>query len=134
MNMFVLVALRDIHNPLFGLALPDNPFPLAPLFQGGWQTDPMFDGNSPTRRDFLCAGCAYGFVIPTDHNVSSRQAYLGGNGFLGQFSPDFFEPFYLLGAVPEPGTWTMMIAGFGLVGAVIRRRHRALRTPARANG
>jgi hypothetical protein len=26
------------------------------------------------------------------------------------------------GAVPEPGSWVMMIAGFGLVGAVVRRR------------
>ena len=25
-------------------------------------------------------------------------------------------------AVPEPGTWAMLIAGFGLVGATIRRR------------
>lgn len=27
-----------------------------------------------------------------------------------------------LAAVPEPGTWTLMIAGFGLVGAAVRRR------------
>jgi hypothetical protein len=26
------------------------------------------------------------------------------------------------GAVPEPGTWAMMLAGFGLVGCVVRRR------------
>jgi hypothetical protein len=26
--------------------------------------------------------------------------------------------------VPEPATWTMMIAGFGLVGGMIRRRRR----------
>ena len=25
-------------------------------------------------------------------------------------------------AVPEPATWTMMIAGFGLVGGALRRR------------
>jgi PEP-CTERM motif len=29
-------------------------------------------------------------------------------------------------AVPEPGTWTMMIAGFGMVGAFMRRRVRKL--------
>lgn len=26
------------------------------------------------------------------------------------------------GAVPEPSTWAMMLAGFGLVGALVRRR------------
>ncbi len=26
------------------------------------------------------------------------------------------------GAVPEPATWAMMLAGFGLVGATVRRR------------
>lgn len=29
------------------------------------------------------------------------------------------------GAVPEPATWAMMIAGFGLIGAFMRRRTRA---------
>jgi choice-of-anchor A domain-containing protein len=30
-----------------------------------------------------------------------------------------------VGAVPEPATWAMMIAGFGMVGAVLRRRRAA---------
>ncbi|WP_416907736.1 MAG: PEPxxWA-CTERM sorting domain-containing protein [Polymorphobacter sp.] len=29
-------------------------------------------------------------------------------------------------AVPEPGTWAMLIAGFGLVGTMMRRRQRQL--------
>jgi hypothetical protein len=29
------------------------------------------------------------------------------------------------GAIPEPGTWAMLIAGFGLVGATLRRQRRA---------
>lgn len=51
----------------------------------------------------------------------------GSNGVLnsfrasagGQFSSD---PAPLINAVPEPGTWAMLIAGFGLVGATARRR------------
>lgn len=31
------------------------------------------------------------------------------------------------GAVPEPSTWTMLIAGFGLAGAMLRRRRDALK-------
>jgi hypothetical protein len=30
------------------------------------------------------------------------------------------------GAVPEPANWAMLIAGFGLVGAVARRRRTAV--------
>ena len=29
-----------------------------------------------------------------------------------------------VGAVPEPATWAMMIAGFGLAGVAVRRRSR----------
>jgi hypothetical protein len=32
------------------------------------------------------------------------------------------------GAVPEPASWAMMIAGFGLVGATMRRRRQAVAT------
>ena len=32
------------------------------------------------------------------------------------------------GAVPEPATWALMLAGFGLVGASLRRRNRAVVT------
>lgn len=31
----------------------------------------------------------------------------------------------LIGAVPEPATWGMMILGFGAVGSALRRRHKA---------
>ncbi len=35
-------------------------------------------------------------------------------------------------AVPEPATWTMMIAGFGLVGGALRRRRQGEKAPAQA--
>jgi choice-of-anchor A domain-containing protein len=41
--------------------------------------------------------------------------YAGGN--LGFVEPE---------AVPEPATWAMLIAGFGLVGAMMRRRNRGI--------
>ncbi|WP_448581767.1 PEPxxWA-CTERM sorting domain-containing protein [Thermaurantiacus sp.] len=39
---------------------------------------------------------------------------------------------YPLGIIPEPGTWAMMIAGFGLVGASLRRRRAVDSAPALA--
>jgi hypothetical protein len=35
---------------------------------------------------------------------------------------DFAETLVVRGAVPEPAAWALMIAGFGLVGASMRRR------------
>jgi hypothetical protein len=35
----------------------------------------------------------------------------------------------LVAAVPEPGTWGMMIFGFGVVGSALRRRRGATRAP-----
>ncbi len=37
-------------------------------------------------------------------------------------------------AVPEPATWAMMIAGFGMVGAALRRRDNRALQPARVTG
>lgn len=47
----------------------------------------------------------------------------GGGGFIPGIPiplPDFVPPVF--GAVPEPSTWALMIAGFGMVGASLRRR------------
>lgn len=45
----------------------------------------------------------------------SQGAVIGGSGYRGYPVPQ---------AVPEPGTWAMMILGFGVIGVVMRRRRR----------
>lgn len=68
----------------------------------------------------------------------SGPTIFGGTTALPTFAPGVFRlnnPFFggpatltisqiASGAVPEPASWTMLIAGFGLVGATMRRRKR----------
>ena len=61
---------------------------------------------------------------------TTRYHYLGQQFFSVYFGPeDAGMPYWFtvddadaMRAVPEPATWTMMIAGFGLAGAALRRR------------
>jgi hypothetical protein len=48
----------------------------------------------------------------------------GGPGFITEWEGSF-SGLLDLPAVPEPATWTLAIAGFGLVGGVLRRQRRA---------
>jgi PEP-CTERM motif len=54
--------------------------------------------------------------LTTGSSVTLRYAYAAGLGLDSTGGPT--TP----GAVPEPATWAMMIAGFGLVGGAMRRR------------
>ncbi len=67
----------------------------------------------------------------THNNYLVNSAF--GSGVVIRWGPDGYEVGLdniryttreLTGAVPEPGTWAMMIAGFGMVGAGLRRRNR----------
>ena len=48
-------------------------------------------------------------------NIGSGTAFAGGNDFA-------IDNISVSAAVPEPATWAMMLTGFGLAGAVLRRR------------
>nr|WP_314441485.1 PEPxxWA-CTERM sorting domain-containing protein [uncultured Sphingomonas sp.] len=46
---------------------------------------------------------------------------------LGVTAADFgIDRVYVTAAVPEPGTWAMMLLGFGAIGAAMRRRRRPI--------
>lgn len=51
----------------------------------------------------------------------ARVGAANGDGRYGIGEAAFFAA--LPGAVPEPAAWTMMILGFGLIGAFLRRRY-----------
>lgn len=62
----------------------------------------------------LVAGQAYGFSVTGSNSDSARR--IQGN----------FAVSTPVSAAPEPATWAMMMVGFGLVGAMSRRRSQAL--------
>jgi hypothetical protein len=55
-------------------------------------------------------------------SIAWRAAGLEGQGIIDNFS---VATGTVGGAVPEPASWAMLIAGFGLVGAAARRRRNA---------
>ena len=73
--------------------------------------------NFETRRS---GGVGLGYRIARTGGASVDFFSVGGDGD----GPGDLQP---TGAVPEPASWAMLIAGFGLTGATLRRRRLALR-------
>jgi hypothetical protein len=76
----------------------------------------------------------YEFLFPHTASDFTLSIRFGGPGFQGGFDESWGIDNFALsaivdsgggGVVPEPATWAMMIAGFGLVGAALRRRREA---------
>lgn len=74
----------------------------------------------------------YEFLIPHTAPNFLFSIRFGGAGFQGGSDESWGIDNFALsaifdrgGVIPEPATWTMMIAGFGLVGAAARRRRLA---------
>jgi hypothetical protein len=102
----------------------------------------VFDGASFSGYDFAPVNFqlwlggvqvgASGTLTPTGTPTFLASGYSGlvDEVHVQSPSPDFFVmddvTFNSSGAVPEPATWTMMIAGFGLAGAALRRRRVAI--------
>lgn len=64
---------------------------------------------------------SYGLTFGVDYGDVNNAL----NSSFGEFSgyvPIFIHTDFIRGAVPEPGTWALMISGFGLAGGALRRR------------
>jgi hypothetical protein len=64
---------------------------------------------------------------PTDDEVNGHSTFAPGPGPGGEFGHTIVFPVAsgeLLAGVPEPATWALMLAGFGLAGVAIRTRRR----------
>jgi hypothetical protein len=85
-----------------------------------------FFGVNAGQQAFVTAG-----PVPEDYD------FVGGN-FEGVPGPSFGGDFgwkdAIITKVPEPASWAMMIAGFGLTGVALRRRDRSFGASARRAG
>jgi hypothetical protein len=75
-----------------------------------------FSAADGTKLIKLFSGISGDFRITGAYTLQVQGALPGASGLSSQFK------LLSLGAVPEPGTWAMLIVGFGLVGAAQRRR------------
>ncbi len=84
-------------------------------------------GTGALAQDYVSKydGQYYGPVIgyPSADPSASASAYVNDNAQGGQYTNYAFR--LVSSAVPEPATWAMMIGGFGLAGATLRRRRAA---------
>ena len=65
--------------------------------------------------------------VPLYNQVGAFSAYVGDREQilgtpLGGAQYQYASINYVFAAVPEPATWALLIAGFGMVGATVRRR------------
>jgi hypothetical protein len=58
--------------------------------------------------------------------ISSKASWDGNAYLLASAEDEGWTHLFRLNAIPEPASWAMMIAGFGLVGLVARRRRAAI--------
>ena len=112
----------------------DNVAPLALTWNGGGGFGPNFGPGTVVGIGQLAvsgwydAVVHYDFIIP--HSSSTFQFNISAGGFGWQGGDDESWGFDNLSlsatpagrGVPEPASWALMITGFGLAGAALRRR------------
>ncbi len=100
-------------NQLY-FAVIDDGTNLAPLlYQGSTTTGQAWTARQADFAVTLNAGTAYRLTFQGLERVTDQTS------FIDAVSLDFVAP-----TVPEPASWALMLAGFGLVGAATRRRAR----------
>jgi hypothetical protein len=98
---------------------------------GGDSGGPGFvDGKLASINSY---GLTFGFNFGDfDPNVivdgQSRAVFNAGWGEFSGYVPVFIHTDWISSVVPEPGSWAMMIAGFGLVGGTMRRQRKVAAT------
>lgn len=135
------VALNLAGSSSFAMTVVDEPGAFSHVFNFTIDADSLSNGSVTTQilgnndidfTSIFLDGFAFtqtGFD-PSDEtwvlsivNLSAGAHTLTLNGFVGETSGDGAYGGNLnIAAVPEPGTWALMIMGFGGAGYMIRRR------------
>jgi hypothetical protein len=101
---------------------------------GNVPSDPVTGNNYDTFLQLLLDPGAYRVSVAAYSNFANgpnlSDGFGGGGSFDGRTNAWAFDVLNVNeaieipvdGAVPEPASWAMLIAGFGLVGATLRRR------------
>ena len=100
------------------LANPDNSFLAQFLPYSFSLTQDLGDSDY-----FLLSVTRLAFSSETTFNIFGNSR--SGNIYIDDISIREILPDVATGAVPEPATWALMIAGFGLAGMQMRRRRNA---------
>lgn len=89
-----------------------------------------YDGVEAGSDGVLDGRVSHSFI---DLPAGDYSVFVGGSDYLAQelTNPDVMSRYGLSGslvvsAVPEPETWAMLLAGFGLIGTMARRRRAAI--------
>ena len=102
----------------------------------GWTQEQLDDAQTRYTFGLTLTAVEYGFSLVYFYNYAANSAapygfYLPGaaqlqtaGGSIDSRTWFFNSDGQLVGQVPEPGTWAMMLIGFALVGFALRRRKR----------
>lgn len=93
----------------------------------GYQPVPINFATTATGVEFSIANAyVMGPDIAVGDQIYLRLSQSFGYSVAGgaSYGPNGLGAITIGGAVPEPATWAMLIAGFGLVGAAMRRKRR----------
>lgn len=121
---------QTTYNDAFYLYNDTIAFNMSQFYQLAFSTSPLLANNPATEAKYALVGPmpaynpahVYTFAIDTGL-VSPGFLHFGvsDNGY-----GDNSGQYVIAVGVPEPASWAMMIAGFGLVGAAMRRRQVAV--------
>lgn len=92
----------------------------VPFIVGGGAVSGRLSANAFNLLVPLASLASTGFdPLEYGWNLWPRNG-LGNNNQVSDFAPDNAT---ITASIPEPATWALLIGGFGVAGAVLRRRH-----------